>query len=654
MTITMPKVAMRVRGLCAKATAGGLLLLTLGLVAAGAAAQGRPDILWSDAGHAGAVTEVVQSPDGKLLATSSDDKTVKLWRYPEGDLVRTLVLAYDSDYQVTGITRVRFTADGARVVAAVNHVDGSGGNFSGAVQVFRVGDGAPERELARQAEGIASIDLSPDGAWLATAGRGVTIWRFADGTPVKALAQHPGGAADVNFSPAGDRLCAGFADGHAVSWKTGHWSLQWDVQAEAESITRTLFSNDGARIATTGLDGARLLDAADGSLLHTLDRGAALYAARFSPDGQYLATGGWDGRIRLWDVVQGALVRRFADSGASIASLAFVDDGGTLVSGGYYPFARLKAWNTANGTRTRTLTHLAQGVKRVVFSADSELLAVAVPFDERVDILRAQSGRRLYSWKTHARAEDVAFSPTRGIVAIPGADNTVVIRRLSDGKAVQVLTGHQEYVVGLAFSHDGSLLASGSFFPGTIRLWRTSDWSLVRELQGGSALGAFGPFESFTFSPDDSLLGMIAEAAPLVVRVSDGTVMAQPPGSSRGVAFSPDGRLFAISGGAGLPEVRVFRVSDWTLSAKLRPEAAAVAFTPDGKRLLAAQLDGLRFWRTSDWTPARMYDQELGYYGSIEGVQTVAISPDGALMAYGRGDAAVVVARNPGSRQARP
>jgi len=649
-TITMPKVTMHVRGLCANAAAG-LLVLALGLAGAGAAAQGRPDILWTEAGHAGTITEVEHSPDGTLLATSSDDKTVKLWRWPEGDLVRTLVLPYDIDDQVTAITRVRFTADGTQVVAAVDHYDSHADTDSGAVHVFRVSDGALVRELARQGQGIAGIDLSPDGNWLATAGKGlgVTIWRFADGKLVKSLSQHPGAATDVSFSPAGDRLCAGFEDLHVASWKTNHWALQWDVPAHDGVITRTLFSNDGERIATTSLDGtALLLDAADGSLQHALTVGTGLDAARFSPDGQGLATAGFDGRIRLWDVEQGTLVRRFARSGGSIASLAFVDDGAALVSGGSYPSTRMESWNPADGTLTRTLTHLAQVVKRVAFSADSELLAVAVPFDERVDILRAGNGRRLYSWNTHARAEDVAFSPTKAMVAIPGADNTVVIRRLSDGQVVRTLTGHQEYVTGLAFSHDGSLLASGSFFSGTIRLWRTSDWSLVREIQSGFELGAFGPFESLDFSPDDKLLGTVAEAAPLVVRVSDGTVVAHPAGLSRNARFSPDGSLYATSGGAGLSQVEVYRVSDWTLAVTLPPEAMDVAFTPNGKRLLAAQLDGLRFWRTADWTPVRTYDQELGYTG-FGGVQAVAVSPDGTRMAYGRDDATVVLARNPGS-----
>jgi len=54
----------------------------------------------------------------------------------------------------------------------------------------------------------------------------------------------------------------------------------------------------------------------------------------------------------------------------------------------------------------------------------------------------------------------------------------------------------------------------------------------------------------------------------------------------------------------------------------------------------------LRTWRTADWTKVITYDQELGYTGSVYGVQTVAIAPDGGRFAYGRYDATLVVAKN--------
>ncbi|MGM9488159.1 WD40 repeat domain-containing protein [Ideonella sp. YS5] len=657
-----------------------LVLVWAALAAPVAQASGRPDIAWSEAGHGDAVTELALSPDGTVLATSSRDKTVKLWRYPHGGLLRTLVVPYEAAAFVAGIESVRFSPDGGELFAAVNRVDTTRNSPYGDVVVFRVGSGAPVRTLARQAQGIAAIDVSRDGAWLASAGpNGTMVWRLADGKLVKALTQHPGRANDVAFAPVGKRLCAGFADGHLVSWRTTDWSLQWDVKAHDDEVTRAVLSPDGTRVATTSYDfTARSFDAANGTLKHTMTTDTGLFAAVFSPDGADLATGGWDGRIRLWSVAEGTLIRRFARSGGSIESLRYASDGSALMAGGFLP-SRLSLWDPADGSRLRTLTRLASAVSKVVISQDSKWVAIAASFDAKVDVFHAGNGRRAYSWKTQAtrpqddvtsrppresvdssgaapltqEAEDVAFSPTQPLVALPGPDNTVIVRRLSDGETVRTLVGHEERVIGLAFSHDGQWLASGSYFPGSIRLWRTSDWTLVREIKGGIEIGAFGPFASLSFSPDDSLLGSVAEAAPLVLRVADGSVVAHPPGLSRTATFSPDGRLFVISGGVYLDEVRIFRTGDWSLWRTLPGGANDVAFTPDGKQLLAAQFDALRYWRTSDWTPAKSYDEELGYAGAGGGVQSVAISADGELMAYGRYDAALMMTRRSGVNPSR-
>ena len=97
-----------------------IFLGTLGLVANVAAAQGRPDVRWTAAGHSDRVTSVEFSPDGSLMATSSEDKTIKLWTYPQGGLSRTLVATEGADTGVTGISAVHFTPDGT-------HVDGLAG-----------------------------------------------------------------------------------------------------------------------------------------------------------------------------------------------------------------------------------------------------------------------------------------------------------------------------------------------------------------------------------------------------------------------------------------------------------------------------------------------------------------------------------------------
>ena len=649
MSTTLNGVA-HARSLYARVVAA-LLLVTLSPFANVAAAQGRPEMLWSAAGHGSTVTAVQLSPDGSLMATSSADKTVKLWAYPQGTLLRTLVVPYDITAQVTDISAVRFTPDATHVVAAVNQFNGVANQTFGQLHMFRVSDGALVRVFGRQSSGFASIDLSPDGLLLASGGlsSGVKIWRMSDGAHVKSLKQLPGAASDVRFSPNGDRLCAGYDDHRLALWKTSDWSLVWKTMAHDNEITHTEFSPGGDVVASASVDGtAKLFNAADGAPLHTLGVGSALDALAFSPDGTSLATGGMDRTIRLWDVASGSLVRQFADGGGDLASLRFTHNGQALISGGNFA-SWIQEWNPSDGTLTRTLTQFTSAVNKVAYSPDSRLIAAASRFDRRVDVFDAKSGLRRYAWDTQVEATDVAISPNNKLVAMPGPGNTVVIRRLSDGKTVQTLVGHREKIDGLAFSHDGTLLASGSFFPGSIRLWKTSDWTLVREIKGGFDLGAFGPFVSLSFSADDTLLGSVAEGSPLVLRVSDGAAVAKPAGLSRTATFSPDARLFVTSGGlvgGSQDKVRIFRVSDWTELQTLPAPAHGVAFSLNGKCLLAAQDDGLRTWRTSDWTPVITYGQELGYHGSVEGVQSVAVAPDGGRFAYGRYDATMVVAKN--------
>ena len=205
---------------------------------------------------------------------------------------------------------------------------------------------------------------------------------------------------------------------------------------------------------------------------------------------------------------------------------------------------------------------------------------------------------------------------------------------------VQTLIGHTDDVTGLAFSHDGTLLASGAFFNGSndrIKLWSVSDWSVVRELSGPSL---FGPFNAINFSANDAFLSATCEGTPAVWRVSDGAFIRTFPccGLTR---FSPDGTLVVVAS----DPVRVYRTADWVQVATLSNENQAVAFTPDGHYLAAAGGSQIQFWRVSDWTLQLFYDQELGYAG--EGVSSLAFSRDGGRFAYGRSDALVAVATNP-------
>jgi WD40 repeat protein len=159
--------------------------------------------------------------------------------------------------------------------------------------------------------------------------------------------------------------------------------------------------------------------------------------------------------------------------------------------------------------------------------------------------------------------------------------------------------GHASSVTSVAFSPDGSLIASGSA-DYTIKLWRVSDGALVRTL---------------TWHTD--------------------TVTS--------VAFSPDGSL--IASGSADYTIKLWRVSDGALVATLTghtSSVASVAFSPDGSLIASGSGDrNIRLWRVSDGALVQTYDQETA------GVLSIQFSPNGQLFRYGRSDTTVVVARNP-------
>jgi WD40 repeat protein len=252
----------------------------------------------------------------------------------------------------------------------------------------------------------------------------------------------------------------------------------------------------------------------------------------------------------------------------------------------------------------------------------------------------ALNGRFLRTINAMTSVGTMALSPNGQLLALPGANRTVKIYRTSDGALLQTLVGRTQDVTGLAFSHDGTLLASGAFFDGThdvIKLWNVSNWMLLRELSGPFL---FGPFDAINFSADDALISATCEGVPAVWNVADGSfVRTLPPGGL--TRFAPDGTLLAV----GTNPIRIYRTSDWLQIASLSDQNQALAFTPNGHYLAVAGRSQIQFWRVADWTLQLFYDEELGYTGF--GVTSLAFSSDASRFAYGRMDAVVAVATNP-------
>lgn len=285
----------------------------------------------------------------------------------------------------------------------------------------------------------------------------------------------------------------------------------------------------------------------------------------------------------------------------------------------------------------------------VVFSPDGQFVAHAAG-GLFIRVRRATDGVVVKSIRDHSSINALAYSPD-GTRILDGRTNgtsfNATVFRIADGIAILKLGGHFNATRAVAWSPNGTLIATGGD-DRTAKLWRATDGSLVRTMNDGSHVRAVA------FSPNGLLLADGNDFGIKIWRVADGALLHNLTGftgSVVSVAFSPDGTQ--VSGASLDGSIRSWNTSSWTRIRLLSVlgSATSIAYSADGFALLAGNDEvsplpehgTLRFYRVSDGAQLRFYDQQTGTY-----VFSVATSPLRTTYAFTRQlDGVVAVAANP-------
>jgi WD40 repeat protein len=243
----------------------------------------------------------------------------------------------------------------------------------------------------------------------------------------------------------------------------------------------------------------------------------------------------------------------------------------------------------------------------------------------------------------------VAFSPDGSIVATGSADASARLWEEATGHPVAVLSGHVGGLTAVVFSPDGSIVATASV-DGSARLWRWASGQPWVTLPGSG-----GAMVGVTFSPDGAAVATVTRHGHLRLWRRAGWRLAREialgAGVPRGVAFAPDGALVATVAGT----VELWDVASGAPALRLGDDAGAscVAFAPDGRHLAVGCADGaVRLWDTGVRPPRpagalppptpTAADLPPGASCSAGGapsgrgglsVRALAFSPDGSLLA---------------------
>lgn len=591
-------------------------------------AQGRPDVLWMAGGHTLGIHSVAASPDGTLLATGSDDSTVKVWNAGDGSLIRTL--AGHTNY----ISSVAFSPDGQTLASA---------SWDRTIKLWNLKNGSLLSTLTRHTSWIYSVAFSPDGQTLISASGDNTLklWNVAGGRLLRTLTGHTNYVTSAAFAPNGQTVISSSSDHTLKLWRVSDGTLLRTFTGHSNWVHSAAFSPDGQTLASGDYDGlVKLWRVSTGKLIRTLTGHTGnAHSVAFSPDGQTLASASGDNTIKLWSVLDGTPIRTLMGHSQAVYSVAFLPDGLTLASGSQDN--TFKLWNVSDGSTLHTLNGHSGDVRSVAFSSDGRTVATASR-DLTMKIWNGTTGSLIRTLSGDFSAV-MALSPDGAtLAAVTG--NAITLWNVADGAQIRTLTGHTGAVLCLAFSPDSSMLASGSE-DRSINLWRVADGE--RRVFGEHPSGVV----SVAFSPDgngQTLASGDHGGNVRLWRVSSGALLRTLTGHSGDVgalSFYPDGSTL-LSGGAD-HAVNLWRISDgrrlfWIPEAH-SSTVSSIAFAPDGSTFATGSPDQtVRFWNTANGYLLRIMDQETAFR-----VNSVVYSSDGARIAYGRSDGTLVTARNP-------
>ena len=483
-------------------------------------------------GHNSRVQSLAFSEDGKMIASGSNDKTVRLWDVETGKCLQVL----------TGHYR--------RILAIVFHlkyglVISCGEDET--VRFWNITTGKCVRVLKTQVNWMSSMALHPEGKILITASDGNTVkfWDIETGKCTQILAGYQERVWAVAFSPDGQKFATGSNDQTIKIWDFSTGECVKTLQEHRHLVWWVGFSPDGQTLVSVSQDqSVKFWQFASGQCLKTLDAYSNWVSfVTFNPDGKLLVSCSEDGLVRLWNIHTKTCEKTLTGHTNIVSSAAFHPLGQLLATAS--DDSTVKLWDITTGECLKTLWGHESWVHSV--SCSRQGLLATGSRDKTVKIWDIETGECLQTLAGHLhRVKSVAFSPCGQILASGSDDQTLKIWDIKQGICLQTLSEHTDWVLGVAFSPDGKILASAGG-DRTVKLWKIQTGNCVQTLMGHRQR-----VRSVAFNYDGSKV--VSSSDDHTVKVWNfptGDCVYTCHGHSQtvwSVACSPEGQIFASGG----------------------------------------------------------------------------------------------------------
>lgn len=454
--------------------------------------------------QSGIVTSVAFSPNGRRIVSASTDDTARVWDIASGEEIyrikhdkymASVAFSADDKYLVLiDWNSVRlFDAYTARETSHIVPYDGvslayfsSDGQYliTAGSKTARVWDAATGKEITRMELGnvVTSIAISPDNKYVVSGSSdgNFHVLQATNQENVRKI-HHDKYVTSLDFSSDGRYVASSDEDGIVRVWNISTGNEFFNTETRGSHIDAIDMTLDGRYLAFVIRNRAydwelwvttiSVWEIATGQeITHLVDDSSAAPIA-FSPDAKYIASGGYDYVIQVWDASTGKELIKLPFDNEYISSIAFSSNGRYLVSTGQLS---VRVFEISTGNEIARMIH-DDIVSSAAFSPDGKYIVSGGGYSAR--IWEVFTGKEIARLTPTDGISSISFSPD-GKYIVSGGEKTVRIWEFLAGQEIARMTHHN--VRSVAFTSDGRYVSSGSYM-GDVRVWKWRSEDLIAD-----------------------------------------------------------------------------------------------------------------------------------------------------------------------------